>query len=36
MENLDKLTAAGLPVYDLNLENLERKDWYDAIDTLES
>ncbi|KAF2446221.1 two component histidine kinase 1 [Karstenula rhodostoma CBS 690.94] len=27
MENLDKLTAAGLPVYDLNLENLDRKDW---------
>ena len=23
----DKLTAAGLPVYDLNLENLDRKDW---------
>ncbi|KAL5382727.1 hypothetical protein DPSP01_006286 [Paraphaeosphaeria sporulosa] len=27
MENLDKLTAAGLPVYDLNLENLDRNDW---------
>ncbi|KAL5422769.1 hypothetical protein PMIN04_004436 [Paraphaeosphaeria minitans] len=27
MENLDKLTAAGLPVYDLNLEHLDRKDW---------
>ncbi|KAJ4302989.1 hypothetical protein N0V90_001880 [Kalmusia sp. IMI 367209] len=26
-ENLDKLTAAGPPIYDLNLENLERKDW---------
>ena len=34
MENLDKLTAAGLPIYDLNLENLERKDWYNAIETL--
>ncbi|KAL1608200.1 hypothetical protein SLS60_003139 [Paraconiothyrium brasiliense] len=30
MENLDKLTAAGLPVYDLNLENLDRKDWADS------
>ncbi|KAF2026636.1 putative histidine kinase HHK12p [Setomelanomma holmii] len=27
MENLDKLTAAGLPVYDCNVENLDRKDW---------
>ncbi|KAF1971759.1 putative histidine kinase HHK12p [Bimuria novae-zelandiae CBS 107.79] len=27
MDNLDKLTAAGLPIYDLNRENLERKDW---------
>jgi hypothetical protein len=27
MENLDKLTAAGLPVYELNRENLDRKDW---------
>ncbi|KAF2012779.1 two component histidine kinase 1 [Aaosphaeria arxii CBS 175.79] len=27
MENLDKLTAAGLPVYDLNAENIDRKDW---------
>ncbi|KAF2181684.1 putative histidine kinase HHK12p [Zopfia rhizophila CBS 207.26] len=27
MENLDKLTAAGLPVFDLNTENLERTDW---------
>jgi hypothetical protein len=27
MENLDKLTAAGLPVYDLNVENVEKKDW---------
>jgi len=27
MENLDKLTAAGLPVFDLNQENLGKKDW---------
>lgn len=27
MENLDKLTSAGLPVFDMNLENLDRKDW---------
>ncbi|KAH7116981.1 putative histidine kinase HHK12p [Dendryphion nanum] len=27
MENLDKLTAAGLPVYDLNVENVDRTDW---------
>jgi hypothetical protein len=27
MENLDKLTAAGLPVFDLNSELLDRKDW---------
>ncbi|KAF2474121.1 two component histidine kinase 1 [Lindgomyces ingoldianus] len=27
MENLDKLTAAGLPIFDLNLEYLERTDW---------
>ncbi|KAF2652355.1 two component histidine kinase 1 [Lophiostoma macrostomum CBS 122681] len=27
MEDLDKLTATGLPVFDLNTENLERKDW---------
>jgi hypothetical protein len=27
MENLDKLQATGLPVYDLNIENLARKDW---------
>jgi hypothetical protein len=28
MENLDRLTTAGVPVYDLNTENLERQDWY--------
>ncbi|KAF2257780.1 putative histidine kinase HHK12p [Lojkania enalia] len=27
MENLDKLTATGLPVWDLNSENLDRSDW---------
>ncbi|KAL6708235.1 hypothetical protein ACN47E_003419 [Coniothyrium glycines] len=27
MENLDKLTAAGLPVFDLNSEALSKKDW---------
>ena len=27
MENLDKLTSTGLPVFDLNAENLNRKDW---------
>jgi hypothetical protein len=27
MEDLDKLTATGLPVFDLNAENLDRKDW---------
>ncbi|KAH6866645.1 two component histidine kinase 1 [Alternaria rosae] len=27
MENLDKLSATGLPVFDLNAENLWRKDW---------
>ncbi|KAG9195923.1 hypothetical protein G6011_01044 [Alternaria panax] len=27
MENLDTLSATGLPVYDLNEENLLRKDW---------
>ncbi|KAF2680177.1 two component histidine kinase 1 [Lentithecium fluviatile CBS 122367] len=27
MENLDRLTATGLPIYDLNSEQLERKDW---------
>jgi hypothetical protein len=27
MENLDKLSATGLPVFDLNLEHLEQKDW---------
>jgi hypothetical protein len=27
MEDLDKLTAAGLPVFDLNSEHLEQKDW---------
>jgi hypothetical protein len=27
MENLDRLTTAGVPVYDLNTENLERQDW---------
>jgi len=27
MENLDKLTAAGLPIFDLNTEHLEQKDW---------
>lgn len=27
MENLDKLTAAGLPVFDLNQEHLNIKDW---------
>jgi len=27
MENLDKLSATGLPVFDLNAENLRRKDW---------
>ncbi|KAH7087792.1 hypothetical protein FB567DRAFT_442916 [Paraphoma chrysanthemicola] len=27
MENLDKLTAAGVSVYDCNVENLERKNW---------
>jgi len=27
MENLDKLSATGLPVFDLNKENLVRKDW---------
>ncbi|CAO2649438.1 Nn.00g068230.m01.CDS01 [Neocucurbitaria sp. VM-36] len=27
MENLDKLTAAGLPVFDMNQEHLDQKDW---------
>ncbi|EDU40549.1 Two component histidine kinase 1 [Pyrenophora tritici-repentis] len=27
MENLDKLSATGLPIFDLNEENLNRKDW---------
>jgi hypothetical protein len=27
MQNLDKLTAAGLPVFDLNSEHLDHKDW---------
>lgn len=27
MENLDKLSATGLPIFDLNKENLFRKDW---------
>jgi hypothetical protein len=27
MENLDKLSATGLPVFDLNEENLDGKDW---------
>ncbi|KAF1851062.1 putative histidine kinase HHK12p [Cucurbitaria berberidis CBS 394.84] len=27
MENLDKLTAAGLPIFDLNQEHLGQKDW---------
>ncbi|KAF2107500.1 putative histidine kinase HHK12p [Lophiotrema nucula] len=27
LDNLDTLTAAGLPVYDLNAENIERTDW---------
>jgi hypothetical protein len=27
MENLDKLTATGLPIYDLNAEKLDREDW---------
>jgi hypothetical protein len=27
MENLDKLTAAGLPIFDLNAEKLDREDW---------
>jgi len=27
MENLDKLSATGLPIFDLNEENLKRKDW---------
>ena len=27
MENLDKLTAAGLPVFDMNQEHLDHKDW---------
>ncbi|EMD91903.1 hypothetical protein COCC4DRAFT_174771 [Bipolaris maydis ATCC 48331] len=27
MENLDKLSATGLPVFDLNEENLSRRDW---------
>ncbi|KAF2868319.1 hypothetical protein BDV95DRAFT_621371 [Massariosphaeria phaeospora] len=27
MENLDKLTASGLPIFDLNAENLDRSDW---------
>ncbi|OAL51252.1 two component histidine kinase 1 [Pyrenochaeta sp. DS3sAY3a] len=27
MENLDKLTAAGLAVFDMNQEHLEHKDW---------
>lgn len=27
MESLDKLTAAGLPVFDLNSEALQKKDW---------
>lgn len=27
MENLDQLSATGLPVFDLNEENLQRKDW---------
>jgi hypothetical protein len=29
MENLDKLSATGLPVFDLNSEHLEQKDWWD-------
>ncbi|CAA9958233.1 Two component histidine kinase 1 [Pyrenophora teres f. maculata] len=27
MENLDKLSATGLPIFDLNEENLNRSDW---------
>jgi len=27
MENLDQLTATGLPIYDLNAEKLDREDW---------
>ncbi|KAF1829678.1 putative histidine kinase HHK12p [Decorospora gaudefroyi] len=27
MENLDKLSATGLPIFDLNQENLDAKDW---------
>lgn len=27
MENLDKLTATGLPIFDLNSESLSRPDW---------
>ncbi|KAF2253673.1 putative histidine kinase HHK12p [Trematosphaeria pertusa] len=30
MENLDKLTAAGLPIFDLDQESLERKDWSES------
>jgi hypothetical protein len=28
MENLDKLTKAGVPVFDCNTEKLEATDWY--------
>jgi hypothetical protein len=30
MENLDKLTAAGVGVFDLNSEFLSRKDWSES------
>ena len=29
MENLDKLSATGLPVFDLNQEHLDQNDWWD-------
>lgn len=33
MEDLDKLSATGLPVFDLNSEHLDQKDWCDCSTT---
>jgi hypothetical protein len=33
MEDLDKLSATGLPVFDLNSEHLDQKDWWDCSTT---